>query len=35
MDEGYRQKYGGSPYLSPMITEKARQATVRLIPANG
>ncbi|MDN6344906.1 MAG: DUF2255 family protein [Tetragenococcus koreensis] len=34
VDEGYRQKYEGSPYLSPMISEKARQATVRLIPAN-
>lgn len=32
LDEGYRQKFAGSPYLEPMISEQARQATVRLIP---
>jgi hypothetical protein len=33
VDEGYRQKYAGSPYLTPMIGT-AREATVRLIPKN-
>lgn len=33
VDEGYRQKYEGSPYLRPMISQQARQATVRLVPA--
>ncbi len=34
VDEGYRDKYEGSPYLAPMISEKAREATVKLIPVN-
>lgn len=34
VDEGYRQKYEGSPYLPPMINERARQATVRLVPTD-
>jgi len=32
IDEAYRAKYGGSPYLSPMIGEGARSATVRVTP---
>jgi len=34
VDEGYRSKYEGSPYLPPMINEQARSATVRFIPKN-
>ncbi|MBI41054.1 MAG: hypothetical protein CMF59_15760 [Leptospiraceae bacterium] len=33
IDEAYRQKYSGSPYLNSMISERARQATVKVIPA--
>ena len=33
IDDAYRAKYGGSPYLKPMIEERARAATVRVIPA--
>ena len=29
IDEAYRAKYKGSPYLSPMISGRARAATVR------
>ena len=32
IDEAYRAKYAGSPYLSPMIGTRARSATVRVIP---
>ena len=32
IDEAYRAKYGGSPYLSPMIGTRARSATVRVMP---
>ena len=32
IDEAYRTKYGGSPYLSPMIGTRARSATVRVMP---
>jgi hypothetical protein len=32
IDETYRAKYAGSPYLSPMIGARARAATVRVIP---
>ncbi len=32
IDEGYRKKYSGSPYLAPMISEQARSATVRIAP---
>jgi hypothetical protein len=32
IDEAYRAKYRGSPYLSPMINVGARAATVKLIP---
>jgi hypothetical protein len=32
IDDGYRAKYKGSPYLDPMIAKRARAATVRVIP---
>jgi hypothetical protein len=32
VDDAYRVKYGGSPYLSPMIGASARSATVKVIP---
>ncbi|MGF6369031.1 hypothetical protein OKW40_001781 [Paraburkholderia sp. RAU6.4a] len=32
IDEAYRHKYGKSPYLAPMIGERARAATVRISP---
>lgn len=32
IDEAYRTKYKGSPYLSPMIGKRAQSATVRIIP---
>jgi hypothetical protein len=35
IDEAYRAKYRGSPYLDPMIGSRARSATVRLTPRSG
>ena len=32
IDDAYRAKYAGSPYLKPMIGERARAATVRVMP---
>jgi hypothetical protein len=32
IDEAYRVKYRGSPYLNPMIGARARAATVRITP---
>ena len=32
IDEAYRKKYRGSPYLSPMIGGRARSATVKVMP---
>ena len=32
IDEAYRKKYKGSPYLAHMIGEKSRAATVRIYP---
>ena len=32
LDDAYRAKYRGSPYLSPMIGAKARSATVKVMP---
>ena len=32
IDDAYRAKYGGSPYLSPMIGARARAATVKITP---
>lgn len=35
IDEAYRAKYGGSPYLEPMIGKRARAATVKVVPRDG
>jgi len=32
IDQAYRAKYHQSPYLSPMIGESARSATVKVVP---
>lgn len=32
IDEAYRAKYRGSPYLKPMIGKRARSATVKIMP---
>jgi hypothetical protein len=32
IDDAYRKKYGGSPYLPPMIAPSARSATVKIVP---
>jgi len=32
IDDAYRVKYRGSPYLHPMIGKQARSATVRIVP---
>jgi hypothetical protein len=32
IDEAYRAKYRDSPYLAPMISERARAATVQIFP---
>jgi hypothetical protein len=32
IDEAYREKYKGSPYLSPMVGARARSATVKVMP---
>ena len=32
IDEAYRTKYHGSPYLKPMIGARARSATVKVTP---
>jgi hypothetical protein len=32
IDDAYRAKYHGSPYLAPMIGTRARSATVRVLP---
>jgi hypothetical protein len=32
IDDAYRAKYRGSPYLSPMIGASARSATVKVTP---
>jgi len=32
IDEAYRAKYHGSPYLSPMISARVRSATVKVMP---
>lgn len=33
IDDAYRLKYRGSPYLKPMIGARARSATVKVIPS--
>jgi hypothetical protein len=35
IDEAYRSKYASSPYLKPMISADARDATVRVVPRDG
>ena len=35
IDDAYREKYRGSPYLAPMIGARARAATVRIEPRDG
>jgi len=35
IDEAYRAKYKGSPYLGPMISPRARAATVKVMPREG
>ncbi len=32
IDDAYRAKYKGSPYLRPMIATRARSATVKITP---
>jgi hypothetical protein len=32
VDDAYRAKYHGSPYLGPMIGARARSATVKVMP---
>jgi hypothetical protein len=32
IDDAYRAKYHGSPYLSPTIGARARSATVKVMP---
>jgi hypothetical protein len=32
IDEAYRAKYRGSPYLNPMIGSSARSATIKITP---
>jgi len=32
IDEAYKAKYSGSPYLSPMIAVRARAATIKIMP---
>jgi hypothetical protein len=34
IDEAYRKKYGKSPYLSSMISSRARSSTIKIIPNN-
>ena len=34
IDDAYRAKYADSPYLSPMISERARSTTVKVVPRN-
>jgi len=35
IDDAYRAKYKGSPYLKPMIGKRARSATIRIMPREG
>lgn len=32
IDEAYKKKYNNSPYLPPMISSRARSATVKILP---
>ena len=35
IDEAYKLKYKGSPYLNPMISAQSRSATLKVIPNGG
>lgn len=35
IDAAYKAKYSTSQYLRPMISERARAATVKIVPASG
>ena len=35
IDDAYRTKYHNSPYLGPMISARARSATVKVTPRSG
>ncbi len=35
IDDAYRAKYRGSPYLSPMLGTSARSATIQITPRQG
>ena len=35
IDDAYRAKYRGNPYLASMISARARSATVRITPRDG
>lgn len=35
IDEAYRARYRGSPYLDAMISPRSRAATVRIVPRSG
>jgi hypothetical protein len=35
IDDAYRAKYHDSPYLSPMISARARSATDKVMPRDG
>lgn len=32
IDEAYKAKYSNSPYLPPMLSNRAKEATVRIVP---
>jgi hypothetical protein len=32
IDEAYRKKYSNSPYLQSMISERAKEATIKVLP---
>jgi hypothetical protein len=32
IDQAYKKKYASSPYLSPMISDRAQSATVKITP---
>jgi hypothetical protein len=34
IDEAYRKKYSKSPYLSSMLSNRARSTTIKIIPKN-
>jgi hypothetical protein len=34
VDDAYRKRYRGSPYLEPMIGVRARSATVKVTPGS-